>query len=126
LSWLGNCPDGAKALIDPNERDFVVREYKQWLLQRGKSSSTVNNTLSALDNFGLYLGLGFAKVKRLDLPKQAPQALEKDEQRRFLKTVSTSKSLRNRTIASILLNCGLRLNEVAQLNVGEALCANNL
>jgi integrase/recombinase XerC len=121
LGWLQSCPDGEKALTDAVERDYVVREYKQRLLMNGKSASTVNASLSALDNFGLFLGIGFAKVKRQELPKQAPRALERDEQRRFLRTVAASKSLRNKTIAGVLLNCGLRLSEVAQLNVGDIL-----
>ena len=121
LAWLQTCPDGEKALTDAMERDYVVREYKQSLLMNGKSASTVNASLSALDNFGLFLGIGFAKVKRQELPKQAPRALERDEQRRFVRVVATSKSLRNKTIAGVLLNCGLRLSEVAQLNIGDVL-----
>ena len=101
LKWLQGCPDGEKALTDAVERDYVVVEYKKLLLQKGNRASTVNSTLSAVDNFGLYLGIGLAKVKRMEVPKQAPRALEKDEQRRFLKAVSTSKCLRNKTIASI-------------------------
>jgi site-specific recombinase XerD len=58
-------------------------------------------------------------VKRQELPKQSPRALEPDEQRRFLKAILSSNSLRNRTIAVIMLNCGLRISEVAQLNLAD-------
>jgi len=58
-------------------------------------------------------------VKRQDQGKQSPRALQKDEQRRFLKAVATTKSLRNRAIATVMLNCGLRLGELTQLNIAD-------
>lgn len=116
LIWLEDLPDGAKALSEPVERDFVVHEYKNYLLRSGCAANTVNSTLAAMDNFYLYIGIGPAKIKRQELPKQSPRALDKDEQRRFIRAVAGSKSVRNQAIAILMLHCGLRISETAQLN----------
>ena len=121
IERLADSPDGEKSLTDPVERDFAVQDYKTWLLQSGKSSHTVNAVLSAIDNFYLFKGMGPAKVKRHDLPAQAPRALEPEELRRLLKEILRSKSKRNRMIALVMLHCGLRISEVALLNVGDVL-----
>lgn len=116
LEWLQG---STAALTDCRERDFVVRDYKTFLLQSGRSSATVNAVLSALDNFYLYLGIGGAKVRRQDLPQQAPRALGPEEQRRLLKVVAHSRSARDRTLVMIMLHCGLRISELAALDVGD-------
>ncbi len=121
LQWLADCPDGSQALAETVERDFAVQDYKSRLLQSGKASNTVNATLAAIDNFYLYKGMGTAKVKRQDLPNQAPRALEPEEQRRLLKVVAQSKSTRNKALALVMLHCGLRISEVAALNVADVL-----
>lgn len=119
LKWLEGTPVPIKALQDALERDFVVRDYKAYLLQAGYTSSTVNANLAAVDSLYLYLGLGTAKIRRLDLPAQAPKALDPEEQRRFLKAVLHSQSARIQAIAFLLLHCGLRVSELAALNVGD-------
>lgn len=116
LEWLEGSPDAARALTDATERDFAVRDYRTWLLQKGSSCNTVNAMLAAIDNFYIWSGLGPVKIKRQELPRQAPRALEPEEQRRFLKAVAGSKSARNRAIAMLMLHCGLRISEVAGLN----------
>ena len=121
LEWLNEMPDGAKALIDPVERNFAVQEYKVWLLNKGSAANTLNSILAAVDNFYLFKGIGPAKVRRQALPSQAPRALEPDEQKRLLKVIAQSKSLRNKSIALIMLYCGLRIGELCQLNIGDVI-----
>lgn len=121
LAWLEGTADGDKALTNPIERDFAVREFKHHLLTKGCSANTVNAALAAVDNFYLYIGLGSAKVKRQDLPKLAPRALDNNEQRRFLKAVLKSQSLRNKTIAILMLSCALRISELVNLDVDDVL-----
>lgn len=121
LERLTSTADGENALMDSIERDFAVQDYKTWLLQSGKSSNTVNAVLSAIDNFYLYKGMGPSRVKRHDLPAQAPRALEPVDLRRLLKEVERSKSKRNRTLALVMLHCGLRISEVALLDCGDVL-----
>lgn len=119
LQWLDNSPEATRALHDALERDFSVRDYKSYLLNKGLSSATINAVLSSIDNFYLYLGLGIAKVRRQDLPGMAPRALTSEEQYRFLKAITRLKSARNRTMALLMLHCGIRISELAALNVGD-------
>jgi integrase/recombinase XerC len=119
LRWLASSPDGEKSLNEPVERALAVREYKVFLLRNGSTANTVNSVLAALDNYFLYKGWERAKVKRQELPKQSPRALEPDEQRRFIKAVLLSTSPRNKAIAVLMMNSGLRISEVAQLNLSD-------
>ena len=64
--------------------------------------------------------MGSAKVKRQDLPVQAPRALEQNEQRRLLTAIQRD-SIRNQCVALIMLHCGLRISEVAALDVSDVL-----
>jgi integrase/recombinase XerC len=121
VRWLAGMPDGESALSDAIARDLAVQEYKILLLQGNRSACTINAILSALDNFYLFRGLGPAKIRRQDIPPQAPKALEPDEQRRLLKVIAQSPSIRNRAIALMMLHCGLRIGEVRALNFGDVL-----
>jgi len=121
LRWLAGSVDGENALSDPVERDFAVRDYKTYLLQAGRTAHTVNATLAAIDNFYMSRGMAPSKIRRQDLPAQAPKALEADEQRRLLKAIAQCRTLRNRVLALVMLHCGLRISEVAQLNIGDVL-----
>ena len=119
LTWLSDTPDGELALDDSAERDFQVREFKGAMLTRGASPSTINGILSAIDNFYLSRGMvAGKKVKRLDLPKLAPKALEPEEEKRLLKTIQRT-TLRNRALILLLWHTGLRISETAALNVGD-------
>jgi hypothetical protein len=57
------------------------------------SPASVNLTLAALDNLYLFLGLGRPNVRREDLPKEAPRALEPEEQKRFMRAVERCTSI---------------------------------
>jgi len=119
LEWLDGTIDGSKALQSTTERDFATRDYKVHLLQSGSKPSTVNTSLAALDNFFVFIGLGPAKVRRQDLPSAAPKSLEHDELRKVMKAIAQCESVRNRTIAMILIHSGLRISELAELNVAD-------
>ena len=118
LDYLEGSLEGLRALSDEVERDFQMRDFKAWLLTSGASPSTINSTLSAVDNFYLSRGMKQAKLKRLDLPRQAPRALEQDEERRLLKALART-SLRNKAVVMVMMHAGLRISEVAALNVGD-------
>lgn len=119
LAWLSQTPDGMKALQDARERDYFVRDFKSYMLQSGRSGATVNAFLGAIDNFYIYLGFGRVKIRRQDLPAQAPRALSKEEQHRLLRAVIHCRSTRNQAMIMLLLHCGLRISELAALNVGD-------
>ena len=75
LGFLGEHLDEYEnPLSDPNTRDYVARDYKQYLKQHLDSRPrTVNSYLTAIESLYTYLGLGKAKVKQEELPKLAPR-----------------------------------------------------
>ena len=91
ITWLSDSGDVERALSNPVERDFSVQEFKTALLRKGCSANTVNSFLAAIDNYFLYKGWAPTKVKRQELPKQSPRALDNEELRRFLRAVAALK-----------------------------------
>ena len=69
----------------------------------------MNLTLATIDNFYRLAGLGRPEVRREELPKAAPRALEPGDQKRFLRTVERCPSARDRAIAVLFFYSGLRL-----------------
>lgn len=116
---LSEYPD---ALTNSNTRDYIARDYKQYLKVKLKSSpQTVNAYLTAIDSFYQFLGLGKAKAKREELPHLAPQALTEKEQKDFLRAIERCKSARDRALATLLLYTGIRISECAALNEDDIL-----
>ena len=122
LDWLSGCVEPETALKDVHAKDYSVRDFKLRLQQIDKASpNTVNAVLAALDNFYMFLGMGKVNAARQELPQTAPRALDQDEMKRFLRTVERQPLMRDRVIALIMFYTGLRISEVAALNVGDIL-----
>lgn len=123
LGFLGErLVDYPDALTNPHTRDYITRDFKQHLKLKLKSSpQTVNAYLTAIDSFCLFLGLGKAKAKREELPNLAPQALTEKEQKDFLRAIERCPSARDRALATLLLNTGIRISECAALNDDDIL-----
>lgn len=120
VTWLSSSDHGSSALAEPQVRDWAVRDYKRYLKTSKKwAPTTVNQALAAIDNFYRSLSLGRPEVGREDLPQVAPRALEEAEQRLFLRAVEASPSERDRAIAILLFYTGLRLSELAALNLAD-------
>jgi integrase/recombinase XerC len=117
--WISALPEASSALTDRVERDLLVREFKSYLLRSGKSSNSVNASLSAIDNLYSFLGLGPASAKRQPLPQLAPRALTPEELRRLLKAIAHAQSARDRALAMLMLHAGLRISEVHALNISD-------
>lgn len=107
-------------LKEDHARDYAVRDYKTQLkIVHRRKPSTINLMLAAVDHFYRFLQMDQAAVRRETLPKQAPRALEPEEQKRFLRAVERCKSVRNRAIAMLLLYTGLRVSECSQLDLQD-------
>lgn len=126
LGWIetGSC-DG-EPLSDKAAWSFAVRDYKSHLLTTLKRSpATVNKALAALDNFGAWKGLGAAqnsdgrKVTRHDIPRRAPKALDPRARTRYVRAVEACESARDRLMALLPLYAGLRVSEVAGLDLDD-------
>jgi site-specific recombinase XerD len=82
------------------------------------SPATVNQAPSAMDSLFRFLGLGAAIVRREELARAAPKALDLEQKRALLRAAEESTA-RDRAIVALLLFTGLRLSEVAALRVAD-------
>lgn len=120
VAWLVDGGHSEQVLRDASARDRAVRDYKRFVKTRRRwKPSSVNQALAALDSFYRTQPAGRHTVRREVLPAVAPQALEPDEQRRFLRAVERCPSPRDRAIAAVFLYAGLRLSELAALEVDD-------
>ncbi len=91
-AYLGETPaEYGDPLVEIHARDYAVRDYKVHLKTvRKRKPTTVNLALAAIDHFYGFLGMGEVNIKREELPQQSPQALDLEEQKRFLRAVERS------------------------------------
>ncbi|MDQ2729272.1 MAG: tyrosine-type recombinase/integrase [Actinomycetota bacterium] len=120
VAWLAGSEHGGDALAEANVRDWAVRDYKRHVKTTKQWAPTsVNQALAAIDNLYRSLGVGRPEVAREELAQVAPRALAEAEQRRFLRAVEACPSARDRAIATVFFYTGLRLSELAALEVGD-------
>ena len=118
LGFLGTSGEDVRALVEnERERSHVLRTYKSHLKRElGSRPATVNAYLTAIDHFFQFLGASTTKVPREDLPQEAPRALSKEEQKRFLRAVAACRRSKDRAIAFLLFYTGIRIGECASLD----------
>ncbi|MGH9123878.1 MAG: tyrosine-type recombinase/integrase [Acidimicrobiales bacterium] len=120
VTWLAGSEHSAQALAEVHVRDWAVRDYKRYVkVEKHWAPNSVNQALAAIDNFYRSRSLGRPEVAREELAQLAPRALEPDEQRRFLRAVERRPSVRDRAMATMLFYTGLRLSELAALDVAD-------
>jgi site-specific recombinase XerD len=120
LAWLEQREAGpGDALVAPRARDLAARDYKRHMkVDRGLSPASVNQALAGMDNLFRFLGLGAAIVRREELPRSAPRALDVEQQRVLLQAAEESTA-RDRAIVALPLFTGLRLSEAAALQLAD-------
>lgn len=121
LSWLEGADTDGRPLDDPPARDWAVRDYRTWLVTVARRApSTLNKNLAAIADFYAWRGLGAPQgVKRHEVPRHAPKAMAPKAKLRYLRAIEACPSARNRLIALLPLYAGLRVSEIAALNVGD-------
>ncbi len=120
VTWLAGSEHGAQALTDPHVRDWAVRDYKRFAKTKKRwGPASVNQALAAIDNFYRSLSAGRPEVPREQLAQVAPRALDEAEQRTFLRVVEASPSARDRAVAIVFFYAGLRLSELASLDMAD-------
>jgi integrase/recombinase XerC len=121
LGYLGSSDDDYRdPFKDETERDYILKDYKKFLKQKHKASpSSVNAALAACDHFYQFLGLSKTKVKREDLPAEAPRALTKDEQKKLIRAAERARRSKDRAVITLLLYTGIRISECAALNLDD-------
>ncbi len=85
-----------------------------------RATATVNKHLAALQDFYVWRGLGIPQgVKRHQVPRQAPKALEPRAKLRYLRAIEAWPSARDRAIALLPLYAGTRIAEISALDVAD-------
>ncbi len=120
VMWLAGSEHGARALADSHVRDWAVRDYKRYAKTTKRwGPSSVNQALAGIDSFYRSRGAGRPEVAREELAQTAPEALGEAEQRTFLRFVQACPSARDRAIATVFFYAGLRLSELAALDMTD-------
>jgi len=119
LRWLSESGHTGEALTAEATRDWAVRDYKRAMKDRRLKPATVNQALAAIDNFYRSLAMGRPNVRREAMTRLAPKALAPDDQRSWLRAVERSPSARDRAIATVFFYTGLRLSELAALEMAD-------
>jgi site-specific recombinase XerD len=99
-----------------------VLEYIDWLLNKRLKPKTINCHLACISGFYQYLDYEMdVKIKnpvkkgyKLRLPKPLPRGIREEELTMFFKEV---KTCRDHAMFMIMLRCGLRVEEVANLTL---------
>lgn len=121
LTWLNQHDEhDHDALVDPLAREHAIRDYRRHLrVGLRRSPATCNAHLAAINNLTTWLGLGPSQAKAAVLPKSAPRALNEGEVRKLLRAAERRGSLRDQAILIILFATGLRLSELAALDLDD-------
>jgi site-specific recombinase XerC len=125
LDWVDKSGGWIKGdpMTEPLARDWAARDYRGHMLTVEKSKpATVNKALASLSDFFTRLGPGKIdgqQVKRQDIPARAPKALDRSATIRYLRAVAASPRPRDRAIALLPLHAGLRVSEVAGLDLDD-------
>jgi len=111
--------------VDPGE----IREYRGYLLSRGRKPATVNRRLIALRGFfrwakqsGLARENPFEGMEKVLVRQQkdtAPRWLERKEQLALMRAVRRGERARDLAVVQTLLGTGLRISELAALEVPD-------
>lgn len=105
---------------DSQSFENAVREYRDFLKHSIKlGPSSINNSLIAIDHFCHFLGMKPAKLEREQRDRKASKILTPNQMELFLKAVKQQKSARDKALALVLLNSGMRIGECAALNAGD-------
>lgn len=130
IQWHLNA---AGEYIPENITPLDIKDYLSWLSTVQKQSSiTINKKISGLKSYFNYLidtdiipvnPMSKVKNKNISSLQLTPKWLSRNEQARLLheikKTKNTNKRLRDYAIAQSMLQAGLRVFEVAALNITD-------
>jgi site-specific recombinase XerD len=101
------------------DREAALRDWRRRLVDRRLAPSTVNLALAAAASLLDALRLPPVSVPRVEPSPAARRALELEQLRAVERASDQLASARDRAIMAVLLRTGLRVGEVAALEVGD-------
>lgn len=120
LAWLAGSGIGPEALGEIGLRDGAVRDYRAYLQTVARRKpATINTTVAAIADFYTRTGRGTPTVRRLELPQQAPRALNTKASTGWLRSVERWLNPRDRVLALLPFYAGLRLGEAVALDLTD-------
>jgi integrase/recombinase XerD len=106
----------------------ILMSYVLHMKDKGRASSTISRSVSAIKNFMLFLfheGYIFDNLSegKLDLPKERkklPEVLSVDEVNQIMsKPEATTLGLRDKAMLEVLYASGLKINELIDLSIED-------
>ena len=101
-----------------------VQQYITHLTNQGNKASSVNLAFNAIRGFAKWTNQESAVqnvrvVKQTPILQRTPKSLERNDRNRLLRLVEQRGNKRDIAIVTVLLYCGLRVNELVALNVRD-------
>lgn len=118
ILWFESTNGGA--LVPEHVTPTDLREYKSYLLINMKRSpSTVNLSFIAIANWLDFNGQNLQMPSHVEEVRSAPQGLDRLAQRSLIRAVEHESMPRDVALITLMLNTGLRISEVAALDIDD-------
>jgi len=109
-----------ETLTHENVTPTDLREYKSYLLINMKRTpSTVNLSFVAIANWLDFNGQNLPMPSYVEEVRSSPQGLERLDQRSLTRALERENIPRNVALITLMLNTGLRISEVAALDIDD-------
>jgi site-specific recombinase XerD len=110
---------GFLATDGDDDRRAALGDWRRRLVDRGLAPSTINLALAAATSLLDARALPAPRVPRVEIDPSVPRALSQEQLRAVQRETDRLRSSRDRAIMELLLRTGLRIGEVADLDVGD-------
>ncbi|GAA5416998.1 tyrosine recombinase XerD [Paraliobacillus ryukyuensis] len=120
LSKFGKWLDGAGTDLEEYSRTDV-QQYIDYLISKRYSATTINKHWSSIKHFSRWANRenaieDISVISPPNLMNQAPKALSRNDVNKLIREIDRSGNSRNMAIAQTLINTGIRLNELVNLD----------
>ncbi len=108
------------AIVDPDERDYAVRDYRRELLTvKRHAPRTVAQHLSSIGSFYDWIGLGRCEGVGVDIPDPERTGIEAEADRRAVLRAAQRRGTRDYAIIGLMMFAGPRAEEASFLDVDD-------